>query len=282
MDAGDEFMSLVDEYVAAYPLASRGALSANCVRIAAAKLLLRKRLQRQAKAGTTVDRRIAWPGEGAAKLAAILLVLFVQECLVENQTAILGVGVQAFYRIMSALVRESQVSREELMAELIQVDDEGSATTFASSAEVAKLWSDPAAAVHAARGGVGAAAALQVVKEVLDEKNEWSDDSMLPESAMEGQLAGKALTTKPLLRRKLFLRSMRFRMACAGVSVLWFFAVEFICVSRFYGEGLAHAVVFVTASSFGTLIAAASFPNDLSSRRRFTLLPSAVTAIGVW
>ena len=79
VDVETRFLA-VDEYVAAYPLVGRDALSPNCVRLAAAKILLH---QRQVK--STGNANTPWPEEGAKQLAAILLVIFVQECLVHSQ-----------------------------------------------------------------------------------------------------------------------------------------------------------------------------------------------------
>ena len=44
----------------------------------------------------------------------------------------------------------------------------------------------------------------------------------------------------------------------------------------------AQVVLFCTTCSFGTSVAVASFPTDLSPHKRFTLFPSVVTAISVW
>ena len=270
----DEFMKLVDEYIQTYPLADGGALSRNCVRLAAGKLLLHKRQQQSG------GPRAHWPGEGAARVAAILLVLFVQECLVNSQQAILGFDEAEFYEILSNLVRKAGVKREELVAELIDVDKEGSATQLASSNELGELWAGDGTADA---GGLRrrAVTSLQAVKEAPDETIEWSDDTLLPETLSDTRLPGIASSAAPLYRRKLFLRSLRFRMACAVVSLVWFFAVEFICISRVYGKDFAQVALFCTTSSFGTTVTVASFPRDLASHKRFTFLPCCVTAFSV-
>ena len=51
--------------------------SPNFLRLAAAKLLLYKKAEQQAQVGVSPSKRIQWPGEGAARLAAIMFVLFV-------------------------------------------------------------------------------------------------------------------------------------------------------------------------------------------------------------
>ena len=70
-------------------------------------------------------------------------------------------------------------------------------------------------------------------------------------------------------------------MACVAVSVIWFLAYEFIAVTRLYGKGAAQVVLHASTVVFGTSVAAASFPSDLASQKRFTLLPSGVTALSV-
>ena len=99
-DVGDEFMKLVDEYLEAFPLAASTttSLSHNNVRFAAAKLLQRQAAQRS-------DRHQEWPGASSTRLAAIMMVLFVHECLVSSRRAILGMSREAFYALLSDIVR---------------------------------------------------------------------------------------------------------------------------------------------------------------------------------
>ena len=66
---------------------------------------------------------MAW--EGAAKLAAILLVLFVQEVLARNQVSVLGIPSDSFYEIIVFIVQRSPgVMRNDLMSALDEVDQE--------------------------------------------------------------------------------------------------------------------------------------------------------------
>ena len=276
VDVETRFLAVVDEYVAAYPLVGRDALSPNCVRLAAAKILLH---QRQVK--STGNANTPWPEEGAKQLAAILLVIFVQECLVHSQQNVLGVAAHEFYELLSSLVRSAGVTRSDLITELIDVDKEGSATRFASSNEIARLWvASPEGALAGSPARLRAVLSSEGDGGSEFERGSWSNES-LPELAREARLGGIAAPATPLYRRRLFLRSRRFRICSTAVVVIWLLCTEFICFSRFYGHDFAQVMLFATSCSFGTSIVVASFPTDLAAQKRFTLLPTCATALSV-
>lgn len=256
----DPFMRLVDEYIGGYPLVS-SSISHNNLRLVAAKLLLYQRMKRKSSA-TSVEQ---WPGSGAARLAAIMLVLFVQECLAGNQRTVLGVAVSEFYEILSVeVVRKAGVTRDALMWELIEVDQEGTAIQFASSNEITKLWQNEEPYE----------VKLKAVKESSDDAAEWSDNTLLPETAREAKLP-------QIVTRKLTQRSRRFPIVlCASVStwlVAWFLSSQIVIA-----KDLVVTLIFGVSCSLGTTIAAALFPNDLASvNRRITLWPCCITAVSV-
>ena len=266
-----DFRNMVDLHIAKHPLVQPpGALASNALRFCVAKLLLR---------GQLAD----WPGQGSTRLCAIMLVLFVRECLMHYQDKILGFDSHDFYELLAGVIRAERVSQEVLMAELIEIDVDGATTIVASSKHLREhLWSDD--------GSRSYKTADTITTDTFNDANErasrsaWSDDSLLPEAARAsndtwfGGLASPALA---VVRRKLFLRSLRFRFACAAVSILWFLAVEFTVFKRLYGNDVAQVAMFCTTSSFGTCVAVCFFPSDLASQKRFTLLPSCVTALSV-
>ena len=250
-------MRLVDEYVEEYPLTVQDSPSHNGVRIVAAKLLLHRRMTQQQAGG---EQAISWPGEGAARTAAIMLVMFVQECLTHGCKKVLGVGAQDFYEILASIIREGGVGREELMAELIEHDREGSATQLASSAQFARLWSE-------------GEAQMQAVRDAMSDAG-WSDDRMLPESARSACEAARDKrditdSATPLYKRKIFMRLFRVRMVSMTIVAAYFLAAGRLQVSR--------EATFV----FGTTIHIASWPTDLRGASRFTQLPACSTALVV-
>ena len=123
------------------------------------------------------------------------------------------------------------------MSELIEVDQEGSATLLASSSELQQLWEEP-----------GDAPPLQAVHEEPDGRREGSDE-LLPETARAGlspdgnRLNANIRKVDELYRRKLASRSLRVRLAVAAAAVVWFFAVEFIYISRTYAPAQHSAPI---------------------------------------
>ena len=275
----DAFVTLVDEYIDTYPLTARGSLSQNSLRIVAAKILLYKRSMMK----PPEERSQSWAGEGMVRFAAIMLVLFVQECLAHNRKSILGLVAQDWYELLSNVVRQSGMTREELMVELIDVDLEGSATQLASSAVLSKLWTD-------------ATDEPEVEKDVLQDVTEasceeWeSEDAMLPETAKRNKALAASdhgpdragLPAAPLFRAKLFRRSHRLRMACAAGAIIWFLAFQFATIERLYGKDVAQVALFTMSLGFSSIMTAAYFPTDLAAHRSFTLLPAGLTSLVVW
>ena len=69
------------------------------------------------------------------------LVLFVQEYLQHSQRTIMGLDTREFYAVLTDnLLRGCNIQREELLATVINVDAEGTATEFMRSSQVAALW----------------------------------------------------------------------------------------------------------------------------------------------
>ena len=131
-----KFMGLVDAWVEANPVQS-SALSAGSVRFAAAKILI-------LKSGHLAKFR--WPGENAARLAGTLLVLFVHEGLLHDETAscsnaseckVLGIGLSELYGILKDVIRLCAITREDLMSAVMEVDLEGTTMQLAHSNELA-------------------------------------------------------------------------------------------------------------------------------------------------
>lgn len=162
-------------------------------------------------------------------------------------------------QVLASVVRDGGVTIEDLMIELIRHDVDGVATQLASSSGFAKLWT------------ATDAAALQAVYEVPDDAGEWSDDTLLPENASDAPLlAGFDSRTTALARRKLFLRTLRIRMACIAFVTIWFASAERLCVTR--------EAVYIFSSGATCML----WPTELASHRRFTLPLSAVTSLCVW
>ena len=282
---GDKFMALVDEFLVAYPLVGGGTgLAPESLRFATAKLLLHKRLLLR---NASIEHS-GWPGKGAAKLAAILLVLFVQEVLARNQVSVLGIPSDSFYEIIVFIVQRSPgVMRNDLMSALDEVDQERCTVELARSLEFDRLWSTADAR---------SASSLESVEEAPQEEAlGWShsslesmllEDSLVPECAqgLEDdliELHELAAPAAPIFRQKLSARSLRFRMVCAAGPVIWFLALEFIAVTRVYGKAAAQVVLHTSILVVGCSVAAASFPSNLASQQRFTLLPTIMTTLSV-
>ena len=123
------FDELLDEYIRQHPVHTE-ALTPAEVRFAAGKFLLSK----SKRIGV-----IAWPGDGAARLAAILLVLFV-EGLASSQSSVLGIATPELYTLMERAVRDGGVSRAELLRHTTVVDRVGNAVLLAQSDELRRLW----------------------------------------------------------------------------------------------------------------------------------------------
>ena len=218
-----------------------------------------------------------WPEEGAKQLAAILLVIFVQSasCTASKTPR----RAHEFCELLE-LLRSAGVTRSDLITELIDVDKEGERDALRPSNEIARLW------VASPEGRCRLPARLRAVLSSEGdggsefERGSWSNES-LPELAREARLGGIAAPATPLYRRRLFLRSRRFRICSTAVVVIWLLCTEFICFSRFYGHDFAQVMLFATSCSFGTSIVVASFPTDLAAQKRFTLLPTCATALSV-
>ena len=147
----DEFMGLVDAYVAQYPIRT-SALSERCIKFAAGKLLL---LQSGHAAKVNISDK------GAHRLVAVLLLLFLYEGLGHN-TPVLGLRPHKLYELIEHIVRESRITREELLAEIMEVEVNGSrvAMDFVQHHAIDPLFSQ-----H--RHGVGGSALEMVPEEVL-------------------------------------------------------------------------------------------------------------------
>jgi hypothetical protein len=278
----DEFTAVVDGFLATNPLACSGAsLAPESIRFAAAKLLLRQRLL----ARNCRIEDSSWPGLGAANLAAIMLVLFVKEVLASNQRSVFGIPQEDFYELILQIIQQRGVSREDFVAALCEVDQDRCATGVANSPELLNLW-PVGESVRTASSVESVQPALQAEAQGWGRPSMSTDDSLVPEFAhdLQESLAAQVGLVKPavsILRQKLSARSLRFRMACAAVSVMWFLACEFIAVTRLYGKESAQVVLHASTVVFGTSVAAASFPLDLASQKRFTLMPSCITALSV-
>ena len=126
-----DFNDLVDTYMRQNPVQT-AALAPTMIRFAAAKILLLKSGQ-----GARVD----WPGAGACRLMAILLVLFLEENLKHNQESdILGLSRRGLYELISSTVRERKISRAELIVALKEVDREGTVTQLVQDRAMDALW----------------------------------------------------------------------------------------------------------------------------------------------
>lgn len=273
------FMSLVEEYIAAYPLTAQGSLAHVSVCIVAGKLMLHRRMMKQ-----TNSQPALWAGEGSVRVAAIMLVLFVQECLVHNRKSILGFIAQDWYELLSAVVRDSAITREELMVELIDVDLEGSATQLASSAVLSKLWDHTTETPEPPT--------LHPVTEASGEERE-SDNAhstgMLPElatrsephtvSAREPRLASPAA---PIYHATLFRRTLRLRMACTACTIIWIVSIQFHALERFFGKDVEQVAPFCLTILFSQVATAAYFPTNLADHSNFTNIPAGITALMVW
>ena len=218
----DDFLSQVEQHIAKHPLThATGGLASNALRFCVAKLLLR-------------DQLTDWPGQRSERLCAIMLVLFVRECLVGSQTTVFGFDSHEFYEILSGVIRDERVSREALMAELNEIDVDGATLLVANSSEfLEQLWCDDSSRPCKTPDTVAAFNnwLFHDSGEMAIPASEWSD-SLLPEAARassETLFGGEGALA--VVRQKLFVRSLRFRLACAAVSILWFFAVEFAVVS---------------------------------------------------
>ena len=136
-----QFSMILDEYIACHPVTTP-ALSEADVRFATAKYLLSRR-----RGG------VVWPGENAARLAAILLILFV-ELLASSAITILGLGQEELYALMERAVREGGVSRDELVRTTVATDLVGNAVTLAQSDQLRRLW-EPSRREGSGREGSG-------------------------------------------------------------------------------------------------------------------------------
>ena len=158
---------------------------------------------------------------------------------------------------------------------------------LARSLEFDRLWSTADAR---------SASSLESVEEAPQEEAlGWShsslesmllEDSLVPECAqgLEDdliELHELAAPAAPIFRQKLSARSLRFRMVCAAGPVIWFLALEFIAVTRVYGKAAAQVVLHTSILVVGCSVAAASFPSNLASQQRFTLLPTIITTLSV-
>lgn len=125
-----EFMALVDAYIAQHPVLTT-TLSRASLRFAAGKILI---LQ------SGRGKELNWPGEGATRLAAILLVLFLHDGLRKSRDTILGITSQELYTLLCRIVSERQLSREDVMDALLEVDTEGTALQLVQHREFKALW----------------------------------------------------------------------------------------------------------------------------------------------
>ena len=78
------------------------------------------------------DRRV-WPGDDPLRLAAVLLVLFAEECLLHRRPCALGVSMEECYSLLQDLVQSCAISQNDLMEAVKRVDTEGSATHLVHS-----------------------------------------------------------------------------------------------------------------------------------------------------
>lgn len=125
-----QFLELCDAWIAANPVHST-ALSAASLRLAAAKVLVKQ-----------TQRTLLSPSLQGARVAGILLVLFVHEGLqgqkkeakdaaagneprLPSEPQILGVGMSEFYQLLKETVAHSQLTREDVLAAVIDVDLDG-------------------------------------------------------------------------------------------------------------------------------------------------------------
>ena len=73
-------------------------------------------------------------------VAAILLVLFLHDGLRKSRDTILGITSQELYTLLCRIVSERQLSREDVMDALLEVDTEGTALQLVQHREFKALW----------------------------------------------------------------------------------------------------------------------------------------------
>ena len=82
------------------------------------------------------------PGDDPLRLAAVLLVLFADECLLHRRPSALGLSTDQCYALLQDLVQSSAISQNDLMDAVTTVDTEGSATHLVHSHAIGEvgLW----------------------------------------------------------------------------------------------------------------------------------------------
>ena len=118
-----------------YPVHTRALLPAD-VRFAASEYLLMKTQQGD------------WPGDGATRLAAILLVLFSELRAGSSASTIMGITKSELYSLLKRAVHVGGLQRKDVLRETATVDLVGDALSFAKSDALRRLWAPPAPQPH--------------------------------------------------------------------------------------------------------------------------------------
>lgn len=283
-DVAAQFMVLVDEWIIAHPV-QNNMLSLDQVRFAAAKILLWKSKKEAS--------RRSWPGECASQLVGILLCLLAFEGLLDHQAPlshqmdggagsaagsrlalggeslgtkdepnVLGLSCAEILDLTREAVRRKQLTREDVVKAILEMDIHGSMTQLATSVELAEALFD--------NDGVAAMRGTEAVAE----------------SAPFDDLSAAGLgNVRPVLERAVRLRLahrfMAVRLLLVVIVASWFLYAELISarLSRLEQAPFPwyQIVPFAICLGLGSIIVAASFPTDLNSLegRRF-IMPATV------
>lgn len=213
--------------VAAHPLTG-SALCADDVHWISVQLQLREQ-----------HGRHLWLGHDPLRLAAVLLVLFAEECLMHQHPSALGLTADESYGLLQDLVQSYAISQNDLMEAVARVDTEGSATHLVHSHAISAvgLWD-----------GTGNGAS--------DHPGRWSPDhggALLPESptvpSTEQTMGGGLETTPPPLA--VWYRMQAVQLALA-VVIFAAFTRMLADDTKQYALFVVCAFVFVTLASLSS------------------------------
>ena len=136
-DATKTFLELVQLWIKAHPVSTSAVSPAN-VALAAAKILLKQSNRN-------------WMASANANLAAILLVLFVNEGLQaerrrdsegvegDGDPQILGIGMSEVFEMVETIISANAITRTELLSSVAAVDKLGTTTEFVCSQQLAAV-----------------------------------------------------------------------------------------------------------------------------------------------
>ena len=241
-------------YVAAHPL-SGNALSTEDVEWLSWQLQLRERHGYR-----------LWPGDDPLRLAAVLLVLFAEECLMHRRPSALGLTADECYGLLQDVVQSCAISHNDLMEAVALVDTEGSATHLVHSHAISAvgLWDSTGNGI---RDPIGHGAATGAAMDA-DTGAGGADTGTGPGAG----IAATSATDSAADREGTPSLAMRYRLQAGHLSLA---VVVAAAGARSLADDHTHyniAFCYIVLSGFTLVTLAGRVSSHISRRARLALL----------